>query len=342
MNQVWIPRTGGPEVLELRAAPDPTPGPGAVLIAVEAAGVNFADLLARQGLYPDAPPLPTVVGYEVAGRVAAVGAGVEGVAVGEPVVALTRFGGYSSHVVVPAIQVFRRPDGLTPETAAALPVTYLTAFQALVVMGGLRHARDLGGQRLRVLVHGAAGGVGTAAADLARLYGAELLGTASAAKHAYARERGYDRVFAYEGWPDAVLEATGGRGADIVLDPVGGRQWAQSLRVLAPAGRLVVYGLSAMAGKGRLGAVRALARVPWLRFSPLALMNRNQGVLGINLGHLWHAQDDVARWARRLLAYADRGEVRPHVDRVFPLAEAAAAHRYIEERRNVGKVLLAP
>ncbi len=342
MKQVWIPRTGGPDVLDVREAPDPTPGPGQVLVAVEAAGVNFADLLARQGLYPDSPPLPAVVGYEVAGRVAAVGAGVAGWAAGDAVVALTRFGGYSTHVVVPASGVFARPAGLSAEAAAAIPVNYLTVFQALVVMGGLRAADELGGRPVRVLVHSAAGGVGTAAADVGRLYGAELFGTASPGKHAYCRERGYTHLFGYDGWVAGVRRATGGRGVDVVLDPVGGASWGRSLDVLAPTGRLVVYGFSAAAGRGKLGMLREAAGVPWLRFNPLALMNANRGVLGVNLGHLWDVADDVARWARVLLAHAEQGNIRPHVDRTFPFAEAADAHRYIEERRSVGKVLLVP
>ena len=170
MRQVWIPRTGPPSVLEVREAPDPEPGPGEVLVEVEAAGVNFADVLARKGLYPDSPPLPTVVGYEVAGAVAAVGAGVESVSPGDPVIALTRFGGYSSHVVAPEVAVFRRPDGMSAEDGAAIPVNYLTAFQMMVVMGGVRPAEELGGRPVRVLVHGASGGVGTACADLGRVY----------------------------------------------------------------------------------------------------------------------------------------------------------------------------
>ena len=155
MRQVWIPKTGGPEVLEVREAPDPEPGPGAVRIRVAAAGINFADLLARMGLYPDAPKLPAVVGYEVAGTVDRVGAGA-GLAEGDRVVALTRFGGYSDAVVVPGFQAIALPAAVGFEKAAALPVNYLTAWLMLVHLGNLR-AGD------RVLVHAAAGGVGQAA-----------------------------------------------------------------------------------------------------------------------------------------------------------------------------------
>jgi NADPH:quinone reductase-like Zn-dependent oxidoreductase len=344
MVQVWIPRPGGPEVLEVREAPDPVPGPGEVRIAVEAAGVNFADLLARQGLYPDAPKLPAVVGYEVGGTVDVVGEGVEDLAVGDPVFALVRFGGYSSAVVVPAGAAFRRPEGMTAEEGAALPVTYLTAFQAMVVMGGVRHAQELGGRRMRVLVHGAAGGVGTAAADLGRIYGVELLGTASPGKHAFVRTRGYDHALDYReaDWRAEVMALTAGGGVDLVLDPVGGRHWGRSLDVLAPTGRVVLFGISSVAGKGKLGMLRMALGIPWRRTHPLALIDRNHGVLGLNLGHLWRERERVREWARKLLAYYERGQIRPHVDRAFPFTRAAEAHAYIEARENRGKVVLVP
>ncbi len=344
MKQVWITQAGDPDVLELREAPTPTPGPGEVLIRVEASGINFADIMARQGLYPDAPPLPAVVGYEVGGVVEAVGEGVTEVAVGDPVLAMTRFGGYASHVVVKAAQAFPRPEGMTAALGAAIPVNYITAFQALVVMGGVRHAQELGGARMRVLVHGASGGVGTAAGDIGQIYGVELFGTASPGKHDYVRERGYDHAIDYrnDDWTAEVMDLTDGRGVDLVLDAIGGKHWAQSLDVLAPTGRLVVFGMSTMTGGGKLGMLKAAAQVPWLRFSPISLMNRNHGVLGVNVGHLWHMADEVAQWSRKLLRYYEKGQIRPHVDRAFPLAEAAEAHRYIESRQNVGKVVLEP
>ena len=344
MRQVWIPKTGAPDVLEVREAPDPQPGPGQVLIDVEVAGINFADILARQGLYPDAPPLPAVVGYEVAGTVAAVGGGVTSVSEGDAVIGLTRFGGYSSQVVVPENGAFKRPEGMTPETGAALPVTYLTAFQMMIVMGSVRHARELGGRRVRVLVHGASGGVGTACADLGKVYGAELFGTASPGKHDYVRERGYHHAIDYRqpDWPERVMALTDGEGVDLVLDPIGGKHWAKSLSTLAPSGRMVVYGISSVTGGGKLALAKMVAGVPWLKFNPVRLMNENQGVMGVNLGHLWHAQDRVAAWAQAILSRYERGDVRAHVDRVFSFDEAAQAHQYIEDRKNTGKVLLRP
>jgi synaptic vesicle membrane protein VAT-1 len=344
MRQVWITKRGDPGVLELREAPDPIARAGEVLIRVEAAGINYADLMARQGLYPDAPKLPAVPGLEVAGVVEMVGADVRNVTIGDDVLALTLFGGYSSHVTVPEKQVFRRPEGMTAETGAALPVNYLTAFQAMVVMGGIRHAHELGGNRMRVLIHGAGGGVGTAAGDLGQIYGAELFGTSSPHKLDYVRGRGYEHAISYRGndWRAEARELTGGRGFDLILDPTGGSSWSASLDVLAPTGRLIVYGYAAALGRTKLSLVREAGRIPWSRFLPFHLMSANRGVIGVNIGRLWQIQDEVAAWARKLLSYYERREIRPHVDRTFLLEEAAAAHAYIEARKNLGKVVLVP
>ncbi|HET6583452.1 MAG TPA: alcohol dehydrogenase catalytic domain-containing protein, partial [Nannocystaceae bacterium] len=176
MREIVIPRVGGPDVLELRESADPEPKAGEVRIRVRASGVNFADVLARMGLYPDAPPIPVVVGYEIAGVVDAVGAGVERIAIGQHVIGLCRFGGYADVVVLPQAQVFAMPQRLSFEQAAAIPVNYLTAWLMLVELGNLK-------ARHTVLVHSAAGGVGQAALQICRLVGATMLGTASASKH---------------------------------------------------------------------------------------------------------------------------------------------------------------
>ncbi len=187
MRQVWITKAGPPEVLQVREAPDPTPRAGEVRIRVEASGINFADLLARMGLYPDAPKLPCVVGYEVAGTVDALGEGVTEVHVGEKVLALTHFGGYTDIVCVPTINTFLRPPQMSPQVGAAMLVNYVTAYQLLVVMGSLHRGE-------RVLIQSAAGGVGLAALDICRIYGAQTIGLASTAKHAFLRSRGLDHA----------------------------------------------------------------------------------------------------------------------------------------------------
>jgi NADPH:quinone reductase-like Zn-dependent oxidoreductase len=337
MKQVWIPRTGAPEVLELREAPDPHPGIGQLRIRVAAAGVNFADIMARLGLYPDAPPLPCVVGYEVAGVVDEVGQGVTELFPGTRVGAVTRFGGYSDQVVVPVTQAFPLPDKVSLETAAATPVNYLTAWLMLVHLGNVRAGE-------RVLLHSAAGGVGLAAASICRWRGAEILGTASAAKHERLRALGVAHCIdaRQEDFESAVGRITNGRGVDIVLDAVGGASYGKSYRCLAPLGRLFCFGASSLApGRTRNLVAALLGLLRMRRFGPLALMNQNRGVLGLNVGHLWdHPVLPVA--LREILGLVEQGVFAPVIDRTFPLAEAAAAHTHIQERRNFGKVLLAP
>jgi NADPH:quinone reductase-like Zn-dependent oxidoreductase len=338
MRQVWITKRGGPEVLQVREAPDPEPKPGEVRIRVAAAGVNFADVMARLGLYPDAPPLPTVVGYEVAGTVNRVGAGVNGLREGDRVGSLTRFGGYSDVVCVPAAQAQRLPDALGFEKAAAIPVNYLTAWLMLVTLGNVREGD-------RVLVHAAAGGVGQAALQICRWKGAEVIGTASASKHARLRELGVAHCIDYR-TQDFLAETkrvTDGRGVDIALDAVGGESFRKSYRALAPLGRLYIFGASSLAtGKRRslVAAVRGVLAMP--AFRPLPMMNANRGVHGVNLGHLWKQAAKLREMLGEIMALVADGTFDPVVDRTFPFDRAGDAHAWIQDRQNFGKVLLTP
>jgi synaptic vesicle membrane protein VAT-1 len=340
MRQIWITRAGPPEVLHVKEAPDPQPKAGEVRIRVEASGINFADILGRMGLYPDLPPIPVVPGYEVGGRVDAVGAGVDGGWIGRDVLALTRFGGYADMACVPTQQVFGRPPGLSAQEGASIPVNYLTAWQLIVVMGALKRGET-------VLVHSAGGGVGIAATQIAKHLGAQVIGTASAAKHAELRALGVDHLIDYrtEDFETRTREITGGRGVELILDPVGGDSWKKGYRLLAPTGRLGAFGASALAsGKERsvLGMLGVLARVPWFQFNPLTLMNANKGVFGVNLGHMWGEGQRLRQWADHLLELWAQGVVRPKIARTFRFDEAPLAHHFIQDRGNIGKVLLVP
>jgi NADPH:quinone reductase-like Zn-dependent oxidoreductase len=337
MQQIWIPKTGAPSVLEVREAPDPTPGPGQVRIAVHAAGVNFADLMARMGLYPDAPPLPCVVGYEAAGVIDAVGEGVDASRVGQAVLVMCRFGGYSSSIVVDAAQAVRRPDGLDAAHAAAIPVNGLTAWMMLEEMGRIREGD-------RVLVHSAGGGVGLLALDLLRTRGAFAIGTASASKHAFLRERGYDQLIDYR-TQDFEKVLRGGPGLDLILDPVGGASWTKGLNVLRPGGRLICFGMSSNADsdtRSLWSLLRNMLAVPWLRVNPLSLMNENHGVMGVNMGHMWDEGPRVIGWLEQLLQRWEQGQLRPYVHAKVPFSQAAEAHRILHDRENLGKVVLVP
>jgi NADPH:quinone reductase-like Zn-dependent oxidoreductase len=302
---------------------------------VRAAGVNFADVLARIGLYPDAPKPPVVVGYEVAGIVESVGPGVTSPQEGDRVVALTRFGGYADRVVVPAAQVFGFPDELSDAEAAAVPVTYLTAALALYRMAAITSGET-------VLVHNAGGGLGIAATQLARLRRARVIGTASASKHDALRSFGVDEVIDYRhaDVEQEVRHMTRGRGVDVILDPIGGQSFAVSYRLLAPLGRLIMIGISSVAGERR-SAVRLL-RTWWgmPSFKPLSLINRNRGVFGLNVGHLWDERRQMQSIMELLMTELRAGRLRPVVAKTFPLDRAADAHRFIQNRANIGKVVL--
>lgn len=339
MRQIWITKYGEPEVLEVREAPDPSPGDGEVRIRAAGAGVNFADLSARAGLYPDAPPPPMVVGYEVAGEIDAVGTGIERLAAGDQVMAITRFGGYSDVVTVPEHQVVKTPSNADMIKAAGLPVTYLTSYLMLVRLGCTREGDA-------VLIHSAGGGVGLSALQIAKHRGAVTIGTASRKKHDRLVEMGLDHAIDYrtEDFEAEVMRITDGRGVDVVLDAQGGRSFRKSYRCLAPMGRLFCFGMAAANAESRRAAwrtlPRALARTPV--FHPLQLMNANKAVLGINLGHLWGEKRLLRETLEELSSMWGRGEIDPVIDSTFTFADAASAHRQLAEGRNFGKAVLSP
>ena len=324
--------------MKVEDRPDPQPKSGQVVIRVMAAGLNFADILARQGLYPDGPPKPCVMGYEVAGIIETVGSDVDPGMIGRPVIAMTRFGGQAELVVVPFAQTFDKPDNLTFEQGAAIPVNYLTAWALLVTMGGLKSDEA-------VLIHNAGGGVGLAALEIAKHIGATTFGTASLGKHEFLRARGLDHPIDYreQDWLPAVMSLTDNRGVELIIDPLGGSNWKKSYRALRPTGRMGVFGISVVSASGMTGKIRALKAILTMpRFNPIGLMNSNKGVFGLNLGHMWGEGEKVAGWTREIMSGVAAGWIRPHVDRTFPFDQIQEAHTYIESRRNIGKVVLVP
>jgi len=338
MRQVWIPKIGAPEVLEVREAPDPQAGPGEIRIRVRAAGINFADILARQGLYPDAPKLPTVVGYEVAGVVDQVGEGARSFREGDEVGSLSRFGGYSDVVVVNEAIAYPKPRRLSFEQTAAIPVNYLTAWLMLIHQGNLQ-------PKQKVLIHAVAGGVGQAALQICRWRQAEVFGTASAGKHERLGQLGVQHCIDYhhQDFEAQIKKLTKGKGVDLVLDAVGGESFKKSFRSLAPLGKLMMFGISSFStGKTRSlwSAFKGYLAMP--TFKPIPLLNKNLGVFGFNLGHLWRETDLLRASLGEILKLMESGVLDPLVDRSFSFAEAARAHAYIQEHRNFGKVLLHP
>jgi NADPH:quinone reductase-like Zn-dependent oxidoreductase len=338
MRQIVTTANGGLEVLKVQETPDPRAASGEVVVQVKAAGLNFADILARQGLYPDAPKKPCVMGYEVTGVIESIGEDVDPEHLGKAVVAMTRFRGQAEKVAVAANQLFAKPESLTFEQAAAIPVNYLTAYALLFVMGSL-HAGE------SVLIHNAGGGVGLAAIDIAKKIGATTYGTASPGKHQFLSERGLDHPINYrnQDWLPVLKQLTNGCGVDLVIDPIGGSHWKKSYAALRHTGRLGMFGVSTASAnglKGKLKLIKAAVQMP--RFHPLGLLNKNHGVFGLNLGHMWHEPEKVASWMEAILEGVNEGWIRPHVDKVFPFAQVGDAHQYMESRKNIGKVVLVP
>ncbi len=321
MKAIRINETGGPEVMHLEEIETPTPKEGEVLVKVAAAGINFADLAQRQGAYLTRTRTPSTPGFEFAGTVAARGPGVSFPAEGTRVVAFGD-GGYAEYALARTNTVIPIPPDLDFAHAAAFPVQGITAYQLLRESGRLQAGES-------VLVHAAAGGVGTLAVQLGKLMGAgTVIGTASNAdKLQLARRLGADVAINYteENWVEQVKEATGGQGADIILEMVGGTIAQQSLQCLAPYGRMVVYG----AAGGEI-----------VQFSGIQLMYKNQSIIGYWLTSRLQQADRLALAAMEVMQYLVTGKLEIIVGQTFPLAEAAEAHRAIAERRTMGKVVL--
>lgn len=324
MKAIRIHETGGPDVLCAEEVDVPTPGPGTVLVKVGASGVNFTDILARQGIYMSreaSVALPRTMGTEAAGVVTAVGDGVDPTIIGNRVVAFVD-GGYAEYALADHRLMYPLPDAVDFADAVAFLVQGVTAWELLTDRGGLKPGQT-------VLVHSAAGGVGGLAVQLARLRGAGLvIGTAgSEAKLQVARELGADETFNYRepGWAEQVLQATDGHGADLIIEAVGGQIGEQSLHCLADHGRLVVYGVASK------------------RLSPFAgtqLMQRNQSVIGYWLTGRLRPGSPTAAIVPELLRLAADDELRATVRHVYSLEQAADAHQALGDRATLGKVVL--
>jgi NADPH:quinone reductase-like Zn-dependent oxidoreductase len=279
----------------------------------------------------------------VAGEVESVADGVSEFAVGDRVMAGTRFNGQAELVAVPAEQVLHLPERLSFEQGAAFPVNYGTAYAALIVMGGLSEGD-------RVLIHAAAGGVGIAATQVARNVGAEIFGTASPGKHDAIRAQGVQHPIDYRGQDFAaeVSRLTGGEGVDVIIDALGPASFRKDYRLLRSGGRMVMFGLSEAStagGRSIPTALRSLlamplATMPW--WKSLSMMNENKGVFGLNMLSWWDREGNLERVTEPLMADLEAGRLEPVVAEAFPFERAGEAHRFIAERRNVGKVVLFP
>ncbi len=333
-SRAWfVDRYGGPERLALRERPDPTPGPGEVLVRTAAIGLNFADLFVRSGDYPRAPKPPFVPGMEISGTVEAVGGGVTDVAPGRRVVAVPIFGGHAEKVVAKATHVFPLPDGVDLVEAAAVPVAFLTAWYAC--------ARAEVAEGDRVVVTAAAGGVGSALLQVLREKRAKTIAlVGSDAKAAACRALGATDVATYES-ADALIERVGGR-VDVVVDAIGGRVFRRLWRRLGPSGRYVLYGFAAASGASgvaKLTAARELLAMGL--FSPYSFVQSCRTLIGFNLSLLPDRTGELQRMAREVFALWKDGRIRPVLGPRFDFEHLPDAHRALAGRGTTGKVVIA-
>jgi putative PIG3 family NAD(P)H quinone oxidoreductase len=324
MKAVVVEAPGGPEVMHIAEVPDPRPGEGEVLLRVAATAVNRADLLQRMGLYPPPPGASEIIGMEASGTVAVVSPGVEGWSVGDPACALLSGGGYAELVAVPAGQLLRVPNGVDLVSAGAIPEVFLTAHDNLVTRGGLRSGET-------VLIHGGAGGVGTAAIQIAHRLGARVLTTAgSRSRLERCLALGADAGINHrdEDFVARTLELTDGRGADLILDVMGASYLERNLNAVAADGRIVVIGMQ--------GGLRA-------EIDLNSLMRRRATLTGSTLrGRSVEQKAAVVALAQReIMPGFEDGGLRPIVDRILPLAEVADAHRAMEAGEQFGKIVLS-
>lgn len=334
-RRVVLTKAGSPSTLAVQEMEMPTPEAGEIRIKVAFAGINFADLLMRLGLYQPRPKYPFTPGYEMSGTVDAIGNGVEGFSVGQRVVAGVRNGGQSSHVLVSANKALVLPDGISLEVAAAIPVTYLTAHHMLHHLGHLTPDES-------VLIHGGAGGVGTAALQLCQWAGVtQVWATASGGKASTIEGFGGVAIDRHnEDFVQVVKQATDGKGVDHILDPIGGDHLARSLSVLKEGGRLYTYGMSAAAPSAKRSLLRSfLAWRKTPKFDPLRLMTRNRGVFGVHMG-TWSDEGVMVEQLNRILEGVQEGHLVPVIDSIFDVEDVAQAHHHIHDGKNIGKVLL--
>src|SRR5215470_12691928 len=338
MQAMFLIRTGdAAQAFERREVPTPEPGPGQVRIAVEGFGLNYADVSARHGLYRDAPPMPSVLGYEVVGRIDALGAGIDGFTVGQRVTALTRFGGYATHALTDARAAVPIPDDLDVGVAAALPTQGCTAYYMAEEMVRLQPGDH-------VLVHAAAGGVGTLLVQLCKRRGCVVYGTAGAEdKLGLLRELGVDHPINYRtaDFAAEVRRLRGADGLDVIFDSIGGATTRAGMRLLGAGGRMVCFG-AADHTPGALQPLRSLRfLVSFGLPHPVLLMMRSRAFIGVNMLRIADARPLVLqRCLRAVVELALSGELRAIVGGRFPAEQLAAAHALLESRRSTGKIVV--
>lgn len=335
MKKVIYPKVGGVDSIEILDVEEPQASEGEVVVRIHRAGINFADLMMRQGLYGSNPDFPFTPGYEASGVIISLGKGVKGLELGDRVLAMTGFGGYSEKVSIPSSRVFKLPDSVTFDQAAAIPVTYGTAYHMLFHLGRISPGDS-------VLIHHAAGGVGTAVAQLCKVAGASVvIGTASAPKKEFVESIGVKFVDREtEDFVKICKDMTGGKGVHHAIDPVGGKNLMRSYKATRRGGKVYFFGASS-AVKGDKRSIISAFRM-WLntpKFNPIKMMSSNKAIFGVHMGLL----DDNTIFEGHLSALSkmlEDNEIDPIIDSIWRFERVSEAQKHMHDRKNRGKILL--
>ena len=336
MKSVILTKYGPPEVLKVKEFDTPEPSSNEVRIKVHYAGINFAEIMARMKLYPGGPKPGSTLGGEVSGIIEAMGQDVKDLKIGQKVMGLSLNGSYSSHVCMDSNSIIPLPDNFNLDEAAAFPVIYITAYMMMFDLGNLQDGDTF-------LIHGAGGGVGTAAIQLAKTKNIKIIGTSSSWKHSKLIDMGVDKCIDYntDNTEQEIMNFTNGKGVDLVIDPVGAKNWKLSYKCLARMGKLIIYGDQNLVKGERLNpfvAMKELYSMP--KYRPMDLMANNKVVMGYHLGRFKGHEWKVKRSIDNLIDLINKNDIHPVIDSKFSFNEAPEAHRHIQNRKNFGKVLL--
>jgi NADPH:quinone reductase-like Zn-dependent oxidoreductase len=337
MKAVFVSRYGGPEVLEIRDAPEPAPGPREIQVRVRAIGLNFADIFGRFGVYPGTPKPPFIPGLEFSGDVADIGSDVLHFRRGERVMGYCRLGSHAEFLTVDENYATLIPSEMSYEEGSSFLATSLSAYHGIVRLGNLRSEDKL-------LIHAAAGGVGLAAVQIAKDIGAEIFATAgSDEKVSLAKSTGAHHVFNYTttDFAEEVRRHSKDYGVDVVMDSVGGEVFKKSWQLLAQMGRYILFGVSAVTTKGALNRMKAARVFSFMRpIFPPSLMSANKGIFGFNLGTLTGKERYFREAVIELLRLHRKGALKPLIGRVFPFEQIVEAHSFLQSRQSMGKVVI--
>ena len=336
MKSVILTKYGAPEVLEVKEFRDPEPLNNQVRVKVHYAGINFAEIMARMKLYPGGPKPGAVLGGEVSGVIDEIGKDVKGLSVGDKVMGVSLSGSYSSYVCIDENSIIALPNNFELDEAAAFPVAYITAYMMIFDMGNLQ-------DRDTFLIHGAGGGVGTAAIQLAKTKNIKIIGTSSSWKHEELIKMGVDKCIDYntDDTEKEIMDFTNGKGVDLVIDPIGAKNWKLSYRSLAKMGKLIIYGDQNLVKGDKLKPIVAIKEIYSMpKYRPMDLMANNKTVMGYHLGRFKGHEWKVKRSIENLVKLVNDNDLHPVVDSKFSYKDTPNAHRHIQNRKNFGKVLL--